>query len=219
MSYLPDRVLAGSGRLTRSTTRSRAGPRTARATCRSGRSSPAATGWSPPGPARGRNRSIIVRAAARPRGRASRWALPGPTHDERSWTFDLDPGGRDPVLGIERLQEAYLARDPGLRRAASRCRRSSTSRRGQVVTNDFPQITHDLFFEWREHHRPDAPDLWPDDAARGDGRGDAARLHRGQQRRLPLRLRRLAGGLRRGVRPAVRPRSTGSRTGSPTGAT
>ena len=34
---------------------------------------------------------------------------------------------------------------------------------GQVVTNDFPQITHDLFFEWRDHHRPDAPDLWPDD--------------------------------------------------------
>ena len=36
----------------------------------------------------------------------------GPTHDERSWTFDLDPGGRDPVLGIERLQEAFLARFP-----------------------------------------------------------------------------------------------------------
>ncbi len=36
----------------------------------------------------------------------------GPTHDERSWTFDLDPGGRDPVLGIERLQEAYVARFP-----------------------------------------------------------------------------------------------------------
>src|SRR5436189_2963459 len=36
--------------------------------------------------------------------------LCGPTHDERSWTFDLDPGGRDPVLGIERLQEAYHAR-------------------------------------------------------------------------------------------------------------
>ena len=32
-----------------------------------------------------------------------------------------------------------------------------------MVTNDFPQITHDLFFEWREHHRPDAPDLWPAD--------------------------------------------------------
>lgn len=36
--------------------------------------------------------------------------LCGPTHDERSWTFDLDPGGRDPVLGIERLQEAFFAR-------------------------------------------------------------------------------------------------------------
>jgi putative glutathione S-transferase len=38
--------------------------------------------------------------------------LAGPTHDERSWTFDLDPGGRDPVLGIERLRDAYLAYDP-----------------------------------------------------------------------------------------------------------
>ena len=36
----------------------------------------------------------------------------GPTHDERSWSFDLDPGGRDPVLGIERLQQAFLARYP-----------------------------------------------------------------------------------------------------------
>src|SRR4030095_8673189 len=37
----------------------------------------------------------------------------GPTHDPRSWTFDLDPGGRDPVLGIERIQEAVLAPGPG----------------------------------------------------------------------------------------------------------
>ena len=40
----------------------------------------------------------------------------GPTHDERSWTFDLDPGGRDPVLGIERLQEAFFARFPDYER-------------------------------------------------------------------------------------------------------
>ena len=32
----------------------------------------------------------------------------GPTHDERSWTFDLDPGGRDPVLG-RRLVECARA--------------------------------------------------------------------------------------------------------------
>jgi putative glutathione S-transferase len=34
---------------------------------------------------------------------------------------------------------------------------------GQVVTNDFPWITHDLFFEWQEFHRPDAPNLWPEE--------------------------------------------------------
>ena len=98
-------------------------------------------------------------------------------------------------------------------RAASPCRRSSTSRRRQVVTNDFPWITHDLFFEWREHHRPDAPDLWPADLPRGDGGGDAAGLHRGQQRRLPLRLRRLAGGVRRRRTTGCGRRWTGSRSG------
>ncbi|MFL6171491.1 MAG: glutathione S-transferase family protein [Marmoricola sp.] len=88
--------------------------------------------------------------------------LCAPTHDERSWTFDLDPGGRDPVLGIHRLREAYLARDPGYERGITVPALVDVPS-GQVVTNDFPQITHDLFFEWRDHHRPDAPDLWPDD--------------------------------------------------------
>ena len=36
----------------------------------------------------------------------------GPTHDRRSWTFDLDPGGLDPVLRIPRIQDAYFKRDP-----------------------------------------------------------------------------------------------------------
>jgi putative glutathione S-transferase len=31
---------------------------------------------------------------------------PGPTHDEDSWSFGLDEGGRDPVLGIPRLKDA-----------------------------------------------------------------------------------------------------------------
>ncbi|MEI2714143.1 MAG: glutathione S-transferase C-terminal domain-containing protein [Nocardioides sp.] len=61
-----------------------------------------------------------------------------------------------------------------------------------MVTNDFPQITHDLFFEWREHHRSDAPDLWPADLRAEMDAGHEARLHRGEQRRLPVRIRRLA---------------------------
>ena len=105
------------------------------------------------------NRSIIVRNLLGLQDVIS-LGMPGPTHDRRSWTFDLDPGGRDPVLGIERLQEAYFNRVPGYSRGITVPAMVEIETR-QVVTNDFPWITHDLFFEWREHHRPDAPDLWP----------------------------------------------------------
>jgi putative glutathione S-transferase len=88
--------------------------------------------------------------------------LPGPTHDARSWTFDLDPGGRDPVLGIERLQEAYFKRFPGYPRGIT-VPAIVEVESGMLVTNDFPWITHDLFFEWSDHHKEGAPDLWPAD--------------------------------------------------------
>ncbi len=88
--------------------------------------------------------------------------LPGPTHDQRSWTFDRDPGGRDPVLGIERLQEAYFARFPDYPRGITVPALVEVAS-GKVVTNDFAWLTHDLAVEWREHHRPGAPDLWPEE--------------------------------------------------------
>jgi putative glutathione S-transferase len=88
--------------------------------------------------------------------------LAAPTHGEESWNFGLDEGGRDPVLGIERLREAYDARIPDYPRGITVPAMVEESS-GKVVTNDFPWITHDLFFEWRDHHRPDAPDLWPED--------------------------------------------------------
>ncbi|HET7430300.1 MAG TPA: glutathione S-transferase C-terminal domain-containing protein [Nocardioides sp.] len=106
-------------------------------------------------------RSIIVRQLLGLEDVVS-LGLCAPVHDERSWTFDLDAGGRDPVLGISRLQEAYLARDPGYDKGITVPAMVDVATR-RVVTNDFPAITHDLFFEWRDHHRPDAPDLWPDD--------------------------------------------------------
>lgn len=87
---------------------------------------------------------------------------PGPTHDSRSWTFDLDPGGVDPVLKIERLQQAYFARYPDYPRGITVPAIVEISS-GKVVTNDFPWITHDFFFEWREHHKEGAPNLWPED--------------------------------------------------------
>ena len=85
----------------------------------------------------------------------------GPTHDARSWTFDLDPGGRDPVLGIERLQEAYFKRFPGYERGITVPAIVDVPT-GQVVTNDYAQMTLDLSTQWRPYHRDGAPDLYPE---------------------------------------------------------
>src|SRR4051812_26832802 len=107
------------------------------------------------------NRAIIVRKLLGLEDVIS-MGVCGPTHDERSWTFDLDPGGVDPVLGYERLHQAYFARFPDYPRGITVPAVVDVPT-GAVVTNDFPWITHDLFFEWRDHHRADAPDLWPAD--------------------------------------------------------
>lgn len=85
----------------------------------------------------------------------------GPTHDWRSWTFDLDPGGEDPVLGIHWLREAYEKRQPGYERGIT-VPAIVDIPTGKVVTNDFKQITLDLSTEWRSHHREGAPDLYPE---------------------------------------------------------
>jgi putative glutathione S-transferase len=106
------------------------------------------------------SRAIIVRRLLGLEGVLS-MGVCGPTHDARSWTFDLDPGGRDPVLGIERLQEAYLARFPGYDKGITVPAMVDVPT-GQVVTNDYAQLTLDLSTQWREYHRPDAPDLYPE---------------------------------------------------------
>lgn len=107
------------------------------------------------------NRSLIVRNLLGLQ-QAISVGLPGPVHDARSWTFDLDPGGLDPVLGIERIQDAYFARFPDYPRGITVPAIVEIAS-GKVVTNDFSWITHDFFFEWRDHHAPDAPDLWPEE--------------------------------------------------------
>lgn len=86
--------------------------------------------------------------------------LCGPTHDKLSWTFDLDPGEVDPVLGIHRLRDAYLARFPDYPRGITVPAIVDVPT-GQVVTNDYAQITLDFSTEWTEFHRPGAPQLYP----------------------------------------------------------
>jgi glutathionyl-hydroquinone reductase len=106
------------------------------------------------------SRAIVVRRVLGLEDALS-MAVAGPTHDERSWTFDLDPGGRDPVLGIERLGDAYEARFPGYERGITVPAIVDVPS-GKVVTNDFAQITLDLSTEWRQYHRPGAPQLYPE---------------------------------------------------------
>nr|WP_275585709.1 glutathione S-transferase C-terminal domain-containing protein [Geodermatophilus sabuli] len=106
------------------------------------------------------NRAVIVRRLLGLEEAIS-MGMCGPTHDERSWTFDLDPGGRDPVLGYERLQEAFLARFPDYDRGITVPAIVDVPT-GEVVTNDFAQMTLDLSTEWTAHHRDGAPDLYPE---------------------------------------------------------
>src|SRR5687768_2831725 len=106
------------------------------------------------------NRAIIVRRLLGLEDVLS-MGVCGPTHDQRSWTFDLDPGGVDPVLRIPRLQDAYFARFPDYPRGITVPAIVEVAS-GTVVTNNFPQITLDLSTEWRAHHRDGAPDLYPE---------------------------------------------------------
>lgn len=106
------------------------------------------------------NRAIIVRRLLGLEGAIS-MGLCGPTHDADSWTFDLDPGGVDPVLGIPRIKDAYLKRDPNYPRGIT-VPAIVDIPTGAVVTNDYPQITIDFSLEWTDHHRPGAPQLYPE---------------------------------------------------------
>ncbi|MGN6598847.1 MAG: glutathione S-transferase family protein [Actinomycetes bacterium] len=107
------------------------------------------------------NRAIIVRRLLGLEDAIS-MALCGPTHDERSWTFDLDPDGRDPVLGYERLQEAYFKRFPDYPRGITVPAMVDIPS-GAVVTNDYAQMTLDFSTQWSDYHREGAPDLYPED--------------------------------------------------------
>jgi putative glutathione S-transferase len=88
-------------------------------------------------------------------------AVADPIQDEKSWRFTLDPGDRDPVLGIKYLGEAYAAADPGYTGGISVPAIVDVPS-GKLVTNDYKQLTLDFSTEWTQHHRAGAPDLYPE---------------------------------------------------------
>lgn len=88
-------------------------------------------------------------------------AVTDPIQDDMSWRFTLDPGGRDPVLGIRHLAEAYDAREKDYPGGVSVPALVDVPS-GQLVTNDYQQLTLDLSTEWTALHRDGAPDLYPE---------------------------------------------------------
>lgn len=88
-------------------------------------------------------------------------ALAGPVHDARSWTFDLDEGEVDPVLGYKRLQEAYFERLPDYPRGITVPALVGEST-GRVVTNDYPSMVRDFIEQWTDFQAGGAPDLFPE---------------------------------------------------------
>jgi putative glutathione S-transferase len=107
------------------------------------------------------HRSIIVRRLLGLED-AIGLAVVDPVRDERGWRFTLDPDDRDPVLGIKFLSEAYLRTDPTYDGRVTVPAIVDTVS-GEVVTNDYPQITLDLSTEWTRFHKPGAPQLIPAD--------------------------------------------------------
>ncbi|MDX3527478.1 glutathione S-transferase C-terminal domain-containing protein [Streptomyces sp. ID05-39B] len=84
-----------------------------------------------------------------------------PIQDDRSWRFTLDPDGRDPVLGIRFLAEAYDRREKDHPGGVSVPAIVDVTH-GELVTNDYQRITLDLATEWSALHREGAPDLYPE---------------------------------------------------------
>ncbi|MEU0029352.1 glutathione S-transferase C-terminal domain-containing protein [Streptomyces sp. NPDC006335] len=87
-------------------------------------------------------------------------AIADPIQDDRSWRFTLDPDGRDPVLGIRYLSEAYDKRESDYPGGVSVPALVDVPS-GKLVTNDYQQLTLDLATEWTALHREGAPDLYP----------------------------------------------------------
>ena len=87
-------------------------------------------------------------------------AVASPRRTSNGWRFGLDPNDRDPVLGIEYLNEAYLAADPDYTKRGTVPAVIEISS-GKVVNNNFHRLTNEFEVNWAPLHANGAPDLYP----------------------------------------------------------
>jgi putative glutathione S-transferase len=78
------------------------------------------------------------------------------------WAFTLDADGRDPVLGIHYLSDAYRATDPAYDDRFT-VPAVIDLHSGKVVNNDYFNMTYYWETAFRAFHKADAPDLFPED--------------------------------------------------------
>ncbi|WP_042858652.1 glutathione S-transferase family protein [Dickeya sp. NCPPB 3274] len=84
-----------------------------------------------------------------------------PVRTEQGWEFSLDEGGVDPVLGIRYLPEIYAKSDKNYTGRAT-VPTIVDIKKGIVVNNDYFKLTHYFEVAFKEFHKPDAPDLYPE---------------------------------------------------------
>jgi putative glutathione S-transferase len=107
------------------------------------------------------HRAVIVRGLLGLEDTIS-MAVVDPVRDESGWALRDGPGhGSDGVCGFEFLSEAYLRTDPGYQgRYTVPCIWDTVT--GQLVTNNYPDITLDFETQFVDFHKPGAPDLYPE---------------------------------------------------------
>jgi putative glutathione S-transferase len=88
--------------------------------------------------------------------------LVSPAKTPEGWKFLLDPNEEDPVLHIKTLGETYSKVVPGYTGRASIPSLIDVPS-GKVVTCDDLALGYDLELAWKEYHRKNAPDLYPED--------------------------------------------------------
>jgi putative glutathione S-transferase len=116
--------------------------------------------WSPACP--WAHRSVIVRSLLGLNDVISLGTLDPvrPDVGRTDWAFTLDKNDEDPVLKIKYISEAYLNTDPEYKGRFT-VPAVVDLQTGKVVNNDYFNLTRYLEVEWKNYHKPGAPDLYP----------------------------------------------------------
>lgn len=85
----------------------------------------------------------------------------GILRDPRGWVFSEDLGEVDPVLKIHYLDDAYLKGDPDFT-GRSTVPAIVDIKTGAVVQNEAWDIPRYLIVDWKNYHKENAPDLYPE---------------------------------------------------------